>query len=133
MKPVIAAIAAALVSAASVGGMTTFKGLENERELAVELPVDAIAAQELVPFIEKAAREQGIQKVRAYKTDVFIPLEEAQLSFVREGGHLNLHVAVESQYRFQKGERAAVLENLKHKGHEIFTRALILKGQSQAG
>jgi len=110
--------------------MNTFKGLENERELAVELPVDAIAAQELVPFIEKAAREQGLKRVRAYKTDVFIPLDQAQLSFVREGGHLNLHVAVESEYRFQKGERAQVLEDLKHQGHQIFTRALILKGMA---
>lgn len=131
MKTLAVAVAAAIVSAAaSVGSVGTLTGTSNERELAVELPIDAVAAETLVPFIEKAARDSGITKVRAYKTDVFIPLEQAQLSFVKDGTHFVMHVAVESEYRFKKGERQQVLEDLKTKGHGLFTKALILQGTS---
>jgi hypothetical protein len=129
MKTLIVAVAAALVSAAaSVGSVGTFGSVANEREVAVNMPVDVSAAEALVPYIEKAAREEGLTRIRAYKTSVFIPLDQAQLSFVREGGHLTMHVAVESEYRFQKGERLQVLEGLQGRGNAIFARALMLQG-----
>jgi hypothetical protein len=129
MKTLIVAIAAALVSAAaSVGSVGTFTGVANEREVAVDMPVDVNAVDALVPFIEKAARDQGLTRIRAYKTSVFIPLEQAQLSFVLEDGHLKMHVAVESEYRFQKGQRLQALEGLKVQGNTIFAQALMLQG-----
>jgi hypothetical protein len=131
MKTLIAAVAAALVSAASVTTVGVFSGVESEKEMAVDLPVDVASAGTLVPFLEKAARERGITRVRAYAKDVFIPLEQATLSFVRNGSSLSMHVAVESEYRFAKGDRAAALAHVKSIGDAIFTRALQLQGQSQ--
>jgi hypothetical protein len=133
MKTLIVAVAAALVSAAaSVGSVGTFSGVANERELAVAMPVDADAAETIIPFIEMAARAQGLSRIRAYKKDIFIPLDQAQLSFVNDNGTLTMHVAVESEYRFAKGERQAVLDGLKAKGNAIFTEALMLRGASLA-
>jgi hypothetical protein len=128
MKIILPAVVAAVVSAASVGSVGVFAGVSSEKELAVALPVAANAAEHLVPFIEKAAREQGIGRVRAYARDVFIPLEQASLSFVRDGDTFTMHVAVESEYRFAKGDRAAALAELKAVGDGIFTRALQLQG-----
>ena len=129
MKTLIVAVTAAIVSAAaSVGSVGTFTGVANEREVAVDMPVDVNAVDALVPFIEKAARDRGLTRIRAYKTSVFIPLEQAQLSFVLEDGHLKMHVAVESEYRFQKDQRLQALEGLKVQGNTIFARALMLQG-----
>lgn len=128
MKTVLLALVLALSSAAAIGSAGNLTMFQNERELAVELPVSAADAAAVVPFIEKAARERGITRVRAYEKDVFIPLEQATLSFVRNGGALTMHVAVESEYRFAKGDRAAALTELKGMGNAIFTRALQLQG-----
>jgi hypothetical protein len=128
MKVLLPTFAAALISAASVGSVGMFTQLKSEKELAVALPVSAQAARDLVPFLEKAAREQGISRVRAYDRDVFIPLEQASLSFVRDGDTFTMHVEVESEYRYAKGDRAAALAELKAVGDGIFTRALMLKG-----
>lgn len=133
MKTLIVAVAAALVSAAaSVGSVGTFTGVQNERELAIAMPVDADAAETIIPFIEKAARAKGLTRIRAYKKDIFIPLDQAQLSFVNDKGQLTMHVAVESEYRFAKGERQAVLDGLKAKGNALFTEALMLRGAAMA-
>jgi hypothetical protein len=130
MKFALAALAAALVSAASVGTVGVFHGLDSEKELAVTMPVSIEKARSLVPFIEKAARERGIKRVRAYDRDVFIPLDQAMLSFVRNGDSLSMHVEVESEYRYAKGDRAAALAELKTTGDSIFARALELQAQS---
>ena len=133
MKTLVVAVAAALVSAAaSVGSVGTFAGVQNERELAIAMPVDADAAETIIPFIEAAARAEGLSRIRAYKKDIFIPLDQAQLSFVNDHGQLTMHVAVESEYRFAKGERQAVLDGLKAKGNALFTEALMLRGASLA-
>ena len=132
MKTILVAVAAALVSAAaSVGSVGTFANVANERELAIELPLAGEAAAAVIPFIEKAAREQGLKRIRAYEHDVFIPLEQAQLSFVTEGGQLTMHVAVETEFRFAKSERLQVLDGLKTRGNVILARALMLQGQAQ--
>lgn len=132
MKTLIVAVAAALVSAAaSVGSVGTFTHVANDRELAVAMPLSGDAASALVPFIEKAAREQGLTRIRAYNHDVFIPLDQATLSFVNNAGTLTMHVAVESEYRFARGERQAALQNLRDQGNVIFVRALMLQGQAQ--
>ena len=123
MKTVVIALVVALSSAAAIGSAGNFPMFQNERELAVELPVSAADAAGIVPFIEQAARERGITRVRAYDRDVFIPLEQATLSFVRNGGALTMHVEVESQYRFAKQDRAAVLADLRGVGNAIFARA----------
>jgi hypothetical protein len=130
MKFALAALAAALVSAASVGTVGVFHGLDSEKEVAVTMPVSLEKARSLVPFIEKAARERGIKRVRAYDRDVFIPLDQAMLSFVRNGDSLSMHVEVESEYRYAKGDRAAALADLKTTGASIFARALELQAQS---
>lgn len=129
MKTVIAALAAAVISAASVSS-GVFSDVASEKEVAVALPIDAVAAKELVPFLERAARERGIKRIRAYERDVFIPLEQASLSFVRNGNSFSMHVELESQYRFAKGDRAAALADVKSIGDAIFTRALQLQGQA---
>lgn len=131
MKTLAIALVAALASAAAVGSQGTFTMFQNERELAVELPVSAVDATSIVPFIEKAARERGITRVRAYDRDVFIPLEQATLSFVRNAGSLTMHVAVESEYRYAKADRAAALMELKGMGNAIFLRALQLQAASR--
>lgn len=131
MKTIIAAVAAAVISAASVGSVGVFSGVASEKEVAVALPVDAAAAKALVPYLERAARERGIKRVRAYERDVFIPLEQASLSFVRNGDTFSMHVELESQYRYAKGDRAAALADVKSIGDAIFTRALQLQGQAQ--
>ncbi len=128
MKTIAIALATALVSAAASVGSVGELVQSNERELKVEMPIDAIAAQQLVPYIEMAARGEGLTRIRAYKTDVFIPLEQAQLSFVKDGTSFVMHVAVESEYRFKKGERQQVLNDLKQHGQKIFTEALLLQG-----
>lgn len=128
MKTVLLALVAVLSSTVAIGSAGNLTMFQNERELAVELPVSAADAAAIVPFIEKAARERGITRVRAYERDVFIPLEQATLSFVRNGGALTMHVAVESEYRFAKGDRVAALTELKGMGNAIFTRALQLQG-----
>ncbi|MBM4281686.1 MAG: hypothetical protein FJ137_13315 [Deltaproteobacteria bacterium] len=132
MKTLIVAVAAALVSAASVTTVGVFSGVESEKELAVALPVDVASASSLIPFLEKAARERGITHVRAYTKDVFIPLEQATVSFVRNGSTLSMHVAVESEYRFAKSDRAAALAHVKSIGDAIFIRALQLQGMAQS-
>jgi hypothetical protein len=131
MKTLIVAVAAAVISAASVGSVGVFSGVASDKEVAVTLPVDATAARSLVPFIERAARERGMTRIRAYERDVFIPLEQASLSFVRNGETFSMHVELESQYRFAKGDRATALANVKSIGDAIFTRALQLQGQAQ--
>src|SRR5688572_14185733 len=131
MKTIVIALVAALASATAVGSAGSFTFLQNERELQVELPISANDAANIVPFIEKAAREAGHKRVRAYEKDVFIPLEQATLSFVRKGGALTMHVAVESQYRFAKNDRQAALVDLKNVGNGIFTRALHLQGAAR--
>lgn len=131
MKTIAIALVAVLASAAAIGSAGNLTMFKNEREMAVELPVTAEGAQTLIPFIEMAARERGITRVRAYAKDVFIPLEQATLSFVRNGGALSLHVAVESEYRFAKQNRAEALNELKGMGNAIFVRALQL--QAAAG
>lgn len=131
MKTLAIALFAALSSAAAVGSAGTFTLFENEKELAVELPVSAADAASVVPFIEMAARQAGHTRVRAYERDVFIPLEEATLSFVRNGNALTLHVAVESELRFAKGERKAALIDLKNQGNALFAKALQLQGAAR--
>jgi hypothetical protein len=128
MKTIAVALFAAFASAAAIGSAGNFTIFENEKELAIELPVSAADAAVVVPFIEKAARESGLTRVRAYAKDVFIPLEGATLSFVRNGNALTMHVAVESEYRFAKGDRKAALLDLKNQGNLIFMRALQLQG-----
>ena len=81
--------------------------------------------------IEKAAREDGLTRIRAYDHAVFIPLEQANLSFVNDKGNLTMHVAVESEYRFKKAERHAALEALKARGNALFARALMLQGAAR--
>jgi hypothetical protein len=130
MKTILVALTAAVISAASVGTVGVFSGVSSEKELAVTLPLDADGAAALVPFIERAARERGLTGIRAYQRDVFVPLEQASLSFVRNGDSFSMHVEVETQYRFAKGNRAAALENVKKVGDAIFTRALQLQGQA---
>jgi hypothetical protein len=133
MKSLIVAVAAALVSAAaSVGSVGTFSHVASDKELAVAMPLAGDAADAVIPFIEKAAREQGLTRIRAYEHDVFIPLEQATLSFVNNEGTLTMHVAVESEYRFAKAERQAALGALKDQGNAIFARALMLQGAAQA-
>jgi hypothetical protein len=131
MKTLIATVAAALVSAASMTTVGVFSGVDSDKEIAVALPVDVVAAKSLVPFLEKAARERGITRVRAYERDVFIPLEQASLSFVRNGETFSMHVALESEYRFARGDRASALAKVQNIGNAIFTRALQLQGMSQ--
>lgn len=131
MKTIVIALVAVLASAAAIGSAGNLTMLQNERELAVELPVRADDASTIVPFIEKAARERGITRVRAYDKDVFLPLEQATINFVRNAGSLTMHVAVESEYRFAKGERAAALNDLKAQGHSIFLRALQLQAAAR--
>ncbi|MDP2345117.1 MAG: hypothetical protein Q8O67_29500 [Deltaproteobacteria bacterium] len=128
MKTLAVALFAAFASAAAIGSAGTFTIFENEKELAVELPISAADAAAVVPFIEMAARQGGLTRVRAYAKDVFIPLENATISFVRNGNALTLHVAVESEYRFAKGDRKAALIDLKNQGNAIFTKALQLQG-----
>ncbi len=127
MKTLAIALFAILASAAAIGSAGNFKIFENDKEMAVELPVSAADAATVIPFIEKAARESGLTRVRAYERDLFIPLEAATLSFVRKGNVLTLHVAVESEYRYAKGDRKAALVDLKDQGTTLFTRALQLK------
>jgi hypothetical protein len=131
MKTLVIAVAAAVVSAASVTTVGVFSGVSSEKEVAVTLPVDPSSARSLVPFLEKAARERGITRIRAYERDVFIPLEQASLSFVRNGESFSMHVSLESEYRYAKGDRAAALAQVKSIGDAIFTRALQLQGISQ--
>jgi hypothetical protein len=130
MKILAAALATVALSAASVTSLGVFSGIASDKELAIDLPVDAAAAADLAPFLEKAARERGITRVRAYTRDVFIPLEHASLSFVRNGAAFTMHVAVDSEYRFSKGDRASALAELKATGDAIFVRALQLQGQA---
>ncbi len=130
MKTFVVAIAAAVVSAAaSVSSLDAFQQ-ENERELSVELAASMDEQNSVIPFIEMAARESGLKGVRAYKNDVFLPLEQAQLSFGNVDGHLTMHVAVESEYRFRKAERGAVLAGLRDRGQALFARALELQAQA---
>jgi hypothetical protein len=138
MKTLLIAVAAALVSASVAvgsGGVFTgegnFTGVINERELAVSMPLSGEAADALIPFIEKAAREDGLTRIRAYDHAVFIPLEQANLSFVNDKGNLTMHVDVESEYRFKKAERHAALEGLKARGNALFARALMLQGAAR--
>jgi hypothetical protein len=138
MKSLLVAVAAALVSASvAVGsggvftGVGNFTGVSSERELAVSMPLSGEAADAVLPFIEKAAREGGLTRIRAYDHAVFIPLEQASLSFVNDKGNLTLHVAVESEYRFKKAERHAALEALKAQGNSLFARALMLQGAAR--
>ena len=130
MKTFVVAVAAALVSAAaSVGSVGAF-GVENDREASVELAVSADQAESVIPYIEMAARQDGIKRIRAYKNDVFIPMDQATLSFVKANGHLTMNVAVETEYRFAKGERQQVLADLTAKGNALYAHALILKSQA---
>lgn len=127
MKTFAIVLFAALASAASIGSVGSFTIFENDKELAVDLPIMASDIAAVVPYIEMAARQSGLTRVRAYERDVFIPLENATLSFVRSGTSLSLHVEVESEYRFAKGDRKAALEALKNQGSAIFARALALQ------
>ncbi len=130
MKTFVVAIAAAVVSAAaSVSSLDAFQQ-PNERELSVELASSVDQEHSVSPFIEMAARESGLKGIRAYKNDVFVPLEQAQLSFGNVNGHLTMHVAVESQYRFKKTEREAVLGGLRDRGQALYARALELQAQA---
>jgi hypothetical protein len=130
MKTFVVAIAAAVVSAAaSVSSLDAFQQ-PNERELSVELASSVDQEQSVIPFIEMAARESGLKGIRAYKNDVFVPLEQAQLSFGNVNGHLTMHVAVESEYRFKKTEREAALAGLRDRGQALYARALELQAQA---
>ncbi|HEY1101102.1 MAG TPA: hypothetical protein VGF99_19340 [Myxococcota bacterium] len=130
MKTFAVTVAAALVSAAASMGSLGVAGTTNDREASVELAISADQASSVIPFIEMAAREEGLKGIRAYKNDVFIPLEQATLSFVKADGHLTMNVAVESEYRFEKGSRQAALDALKQQGNALYARALILKSQA---
>lgn len=131
MKTFVVAVAAALVSAAaSVGSVGAFGAAESDREASVELAISADQASSVIPFIEMAAREDGLKRIRAYKNDIFIPMEQATLSFTKADGHLTMNVAVETEYRFAKGERQQVLGDLTAKGNALYARALILKAQA---
>lgn len=57
-------------------------------------------------------------------------LERAMKTFVKTNGQLTMHVAVETEYRFAKGERQQVLAGLTAKGNASYARALILKAQA---
>jgi hypothetical protein len=138
MKTLLVAVAAALISASVAvgsGGVFTgegnFTGVVNERELAVAMPLSGAAADAVIPFIEKAAREEGLTRIRAYDHAVFIPMEQASVSFINDKGNLTMHVAVESEYRFKKAERHAALEALKTRGNALFARALMLQGAAR--
>jgi hypothetical protein len=130
MKTLVVAIAAAVVSAAaSVSSRDAFQQ-PNDRELTVELAASVDQEHSVIPFIEKAARESGLKGIRAYKNDVFVPLEQAQLSFGNVNGHLTMHVAVESEFRFKKAEREAALAGLRDRGQALYARALELQAQA---
>jgi hypothetical protein len=137
MKSILVATLAAVVAAttATVGAdqFPVVAAMSSSRELAVSLPVAREDARAALPFIEKAARDRGLTRIRAYDKAVFVPLPEAQLSFIIDDSGLTLHVAVETEYRFAKGARDAVLAGLKDQGVSLFIRALQLQGQAEAG
>jgi hypothetical protein len=118
MKIIVATLALTIASAAGIAGVNA----RPEREMSVVVGTRA-EATELAGRIAEAARSLGHNRVRVYGQDVFIPLDEATLSFMREGDSMVMHVAVESEYRFARANRQAALLALKAKGEEILTLA----------
>jgi hypothetical protein len=122
MKMIVAALALSIASAAGFAGISN----RDERELTTVVATRAEAAS-LAHHLSEAARALGHKHVRVYGQDVFVPLEQATLSFIREGDQFVMHVAVESEYRFAKADRAAALAALKAQGDAVLAKALELR------
>jgi hypothetical protein len=121
-----------LFSAAVLAAVTACTARPSEEEANVKLPVTALSVPEVTPWIEKAARELGHTRVRAYQNGVFIDVAGDTISFFREKNGMTMHVGLESKYEHAKSDRAAALKDLQVKGDAIFQQALSLQARSHA-
>lgn len=122
------AIALVVAVAGTVFAMTREAPPEDDAQ--VRLPVAAVSAPEITPWLQAAAEALGHKRVRAYDGSVFVEVGDDQISFFKEGNALQMHVGFESKYRHAKHERDDKLKELQSKGHAIFEHAVSLQARS---
>lgn len=131
MKTVAPALAIALAAAATVYAMTK-EPAQADKETQSKLPVAAVSAPEITPWLRVAAEELGHAKVRAYDGSVFVELGDDRISFFKEGNSMQMHVAFESKYRHAKNDRAEALKALHAKGEGIYQKAVDMQARHSA-
>ena len=131
MKPVAPALCIALAAAATVYAMT-MEPAEADAASQSKLPVAAVSAPEITPWLRVAAEEMGHAKVRAYDGSVFVELGDDRISFFKEGNSMQMHVAFESKYRHASGDRDAALKELHAKGESIYQKAVDMQARHSA-
>lgn len=129
MKNVLPALAIALAAGVTVYAMTK-EPAQSEDAHQVKLPVAAVSAPEITPWLQAAATELGHTKVRAYDGSVFIDVGDDRISFFKEGNSLNMHVAFESKYRHAKADRDPALKELQAKGETIYQQAMQMQARA---
>ena len=94
MKTLLPAIAIAIAAAGTVYAMSKDAPSADEAT-QVRLPVAAVSAPEITPWILAAARELGHSQVRAYDGSVFISVGDDNISFFKEGFRIDHHAIAE--------------------------------------
>lgn len=124
-----------LALAAALGGtvyMMTKEPAQAEEAAQSKLPVAAVSAPEITPWLHVAAKELGHAKVRAYDGSVFVEVGDDRISFFKEGNSMQMHVAFESKYRHAKSDRDDALKALHAKGESIYQKAVDLQARASA-
>ena len=129
MKNILPVLAIALAAAGTLYAMSKEPA---EADAATRLPVAAVSAPEITPWILAAARDLGHTQVRAYDGSVFIDVGDDSISYFKEGAAFQMHVAFESKYRHSKSEREPALKALQQKGESIYQHAMQLQARSAA-
>lgn len=130
MKNILPAIAIALAAAGTLYAMNKEPAAEGAAQS--RLPIAALSAPEITPWLLAAARELGHTQVRAYDGSVFIDVGDDSISYFKEGQAFQMHVAFESKYRHAKAERDPALKALQAQGETIFQHALSLQARGAA-
>ena len=128
MKNTLPVLVLALAAAGTVYAMSQQPVAEEDAQ--TRLPIPAVSAPEITPWILAAARELGHTKARAYDGSVFIDVGDDSISYFKQGPAFQMHVAFESKYRHSKAERDPALKALQLKGATIFEHALSLQARA---